>query len=33
MVWKEIVVEEFQYKCLVHGLLWCVNGMNFAISE
>ena len=33
MVWKEMVVEEFQDGCLVHGHLWCVNGVIFAISE
>ena len=33
MVWKEMVVEESQYICLVHGLLWCVNGIIFAFSE
>ena len=33
MVWKEMVVEEFQDGCLVHGHLLCVNGVIFAISE
>ena len=33
MVWKKILVEEFQDGCYVHGHLWCVNGMIFAFSE
>ena len=33
MVWKKMLVEEFQDGCLVHGHLWCVNGMLLAISE
>ena len=33
MVWKEMAVEEFQYICLVHGLILCMNGLIFAISE
>ena len=32
MVWKEMVVEEFHCGCLIHGLLWCVNGMIFGAS-
>ena len=33
MVWKKMLVEEFQDGCLVHGHLLCVNGVIFAISE
>ena len=27
MVWKKMLVEEFQDGCLVHDNLWCENGM------
>ena len=33
MVWKKILVEEFQDGCLVIGNLWYANGMILAISE
>ena len=33
MVWKKLLVEEFQDGCLMHGHLLCMNGMIFAISE
>ena len=33
MVWKKMLVEEFQDGCLVHCQLWCVNGVIFANSE
>ena len=31
--WQKMLVEEFQDGCLVHGHLWCVNGMILDISE
>ena len=31
MVWKKMLFEEFQDGCLVHGQLWCVNGVILAI--
>ena len=33
MVWKMMMVEEFQDGCLVLGNLWYANGMILAISE
>ena len=33
MVWKRIMVEEFQDAWIVHGNLWWVNGVILAISE
>ena len=33
MVWKKILVEEFQDGCLVLGILSYANGMIEAISE
>ena len=33
MVWKKILVKEFQNGCLVLGNLWYANGMIKAISE
>ena len=33
MVWKKMLVEEFQDSCIVHGYLWCVNGVILASSE
>ena len=32
MVWKKMLVEEFQDGCLVNSHLRCVNGVIFAIS-
>ena len=33
MVWKKMLVENFQDGCLVHGYLKCVNRVILAISE
>ena len=33
MVWKKMLVEEFQDGCLVHSHLWCENGVILAFSE
>ena len=33
MVWKMMMVEEFQDGCFVLGNLWYANGMILAISE
>ena len=33
MVWKKILVEEFQNDCIVLGNLSCANGMILATSE
>ena len=33
MVWKKMLVEEFQDGCIVHGYLSCVNGVILATSE
>ena len=33
MVWKMMMVEEFQDGCLVLGNIWYANGMILAISE
>ena len=33
MVWKKVLVEEFQDGCLVLGNLWYAIGMILAVSE
>ena len=33
MVWKKMLVEEFQDDCLVHGHLSCATGVIFLISK
>ena len=33
MVWKMMMVDEFQDGCSVLGNRWYANGMNLAISE
>ena len=32
MVWKKMLVEKFKDGCIVHGHIWCVNGVILAIS-